>query len=254
MEEKILIPRSGVGNLHAVYFISEKESRSKSDNKNPMVILCHGFTGDKYEWGRFNKTAEALNAEGFDALLFDFSGSGENKRELITLSKQARDLKDVYKWASEKGYNWISVLGLSFGGLTALVAKLPKVETYIFWAPAFFIKNLFLAMKQNKEQQLSLPSSGEHDPIIIDHSFIEDLLDYNIESYLKNLQTPALVIQGTRDKSVRPSQTRKAFSIMPQTENYKLVEVDKATHNFDRILLQRFIEETIAWLKNYLPQ
>ncbi|GAH29156.1 unnamed protein product, partial [marine sediment metagenome] len=30
---------------------------------------------DKYEWGRFPETAKTLNKEGYDVLIFDFSGS-----------------------------------------------------------------------------------------------------------------------------------------------------------------------------------
>ncbi|MFX1575058.1 MAG: alpha/beta hydrolase family protein [Promethearchaeota archaeon] len=252
MDKKILIPRSVGGNLHAVHFLSEKEYSYLINSKNPLIILCHGLTGDKYEWGRFNKTAEALNEEGIDAVLFDFSGSGENERELITLSKQAKDLEDVYKWTQNQGYKWIAVLGLSFGGLTALIASLPDVKTYIFWAPAFFIKDLFSAMTKNKEKTLSLPSSGDYEPIIIDYTFVEDLSGYDIESYLKNLRTPALIVQGTRDKSVQLSQTRKAFSIMPHDKNHNLSEIEKATHNFDGIYLDKFIKITITWIKKYI--
>ncbi|MFW9941573.1 MAG: alpha/beta hydrolase family protein [Candidatus Thorarchaeota archaeon] len=252
MDKKFLIPRGIGGNLHAVHFLSEKEYTHQINGKNPFAILCHGLTGDKCEWGRFNKTAEALNEEGIDAVLFDFSGSGENERELITLSKQAKDLEDVYKWTQNQGYKWIAVLGLSFGGLTALIASLPDVKTYIFWAPAFFIKELFSEMTKNKEKKLSLPSSGDYEPIIIDYTFVEDLSGYDIESHLKNLGTPALIVQGTRDKSVQLSQTRKAFSIMPQDKNHNLSEIEKATHNFDGIYLDKFIKITINWIKKYI--
>ena len=137
---KKLIPRSVGGHLHAVHFTNEKSEDSK---RNPFVIICHGFTGDKYEWGRFTETAIALNKVGFEALIFDFSGSGENEREFITLSKQARDLEDVHDWVKNQGYSNIAVIGLSFGGLTLLVANLPEVKTKVFWAPGFYLKKMF---------------------------------------------------------------------------------------------------------------
>ncbi|MHA1391702.1 MAG: alpha/beta fold hydrolase [Promethearchaeota archaeon] len=88
MEEKrVLIPSGNEKKLHGViYFALEKNTIDKP----PILIMCHGFTGDKYEWGRFPKTAKVLNKEGYDALIFDFSGSGENKREPVNLSKQAK--------------------------------------------------------------------------------------------------------------------------------------------------------------------
>ena len=72
-------------------------------------------------------------------MTLDFSGSGENERELITLSKQARDLEDVYDWVKTQGYSNIAAIGLSFGGLTLLVANLPEIKTKVFWAPGFYL-------------------------------------------------------------------------------------------------------------------
>ncbi len=254
VEKRILIPRSNGGNLHAVYFLSRGEYSNGSDDRLPFVIICHGFTGDKHEWGRFDKTGKALNEAGFDSLIFDFSGSGENEREFITLSKQAKDLEDVHAWVKNEGYSWIAVIGLSFGGLTLLVADLPGIKTRVFWAPAFYIKKYFLpAMEKSlKKGPLKLPASGKFEPILIDYSFVEDILMYDTISYLQKLETPVLVIQGTKDKSVRPADTREAYKHLPQDDHHELVEVEKAAHNFDGELLTRFIEATITWLKKYL--
>jgi len=45
--------------------------------------------------------------------------------------------------------------------------------------------------------------------------------------------------------------TKKAFSMMPQDDNHKLVEVQNATHDFEEKHLQEFIRETVNWLKIY---
>lgn len=252
MEKKILIPRSVGGKLHAIHYISEEQSFSESDDKHPFVIMCHGFSGDKYEWGRYPEMAKALNKENFDALIFDFSGSGQNDREFITLTKQVRDLKDVYKWSKEKGYIWIAIIGLSFGGLTTLVTPLPEVKTIVFWAPGFHIKNLFTEnfMKSLKKKPLKIPS-GNLEPIMINESFVEDIKNYDIEHYLQNLQVPILIIQGKKDKIVKPIETEEAFRILPQDKNNKLILVENATHNFNGEYLEEFITKTIDWLKIY---
>ena len=125
---KKLIPRSIGGHLHAVHFTNEKVNKSEDSKHILFVIFCHGFKGDKYEWGRFTETAIALSKVDFESLLFDFSGYGENEQEFITLSKQARDLEDVYDWVKNQGYSNIAVIGLSFGGLTLLVANLPEIK------------------------------------------------------------------------------------------------------------------------------
>ena len=248
---KKLIPRSVGGYLHAVHFTNKK---SEDSEDIPFVILCHGFTGDKYEWGRFTETATSLNMVGYDALFFDFSGSGENERELITLSKQARDLEDVYDWVKTQGYSNIAAIGLSFGGLTLLVANLPEIKTKVFWAPGFYLKKMFpSSMARNlKKKPLVIPSSGEFEPITIDHTFVENLSSYDTNSYLEKLASPTLIIQGTGDTTIGLDNTREAFKRLPQDDHHNLVEIDDATHDFSGEHLVKFIEFTIQWLKKYL--
>jgi esterase/lipase len=252
MEKKLLIPRSIGGNLHSVHYLSRGEYSSEHGKRLPFVIICHGFTGEKYEWGRYPKTAKALNAEGFDALIFDFSGSGENEREFITLSKQARDLKDVHAWSKEQGYSWIAVIGLSFGGLTTLVANLPEIKVIIFWAPAFHIRKFFTEKTiENLKKKPFRIASGDLEPIQINETFVEDLSKYDINSYLQKLRIPVLIVQGKKDGTVRPANTREAFKYLPQDEHHKLFEVEGATHDFDGEHLEIFIKKTITWLKKY---
>lgn len=251
---KKLIPRSVGGHLHAVHFTNEKVIASEESKQIPFVIICHGFSGDKYEWGRFTDTAVALSEVGYESLLFDFSGSGENERELITLSKQARDLEDVYEWVKNQGYSNIAVIGLSFGGLTLLVTNLPEIKTKVFWAPGFYLKKMFPSsmVKNLKKKPLKIPASGDFEPITIDHTFVEDLSNYDANSYLNSLVTPTLIIQGTGDTIVGLDNTREAFKHLPQDDHHKLVEIDDATHDFKGEHLVKFIELTINWLKKYL--
>ena len=254
VQNKLLIPNQRGINLHSIHFIAEERIISKGKKKNPIVILCHGFTGDKYEWGRFTTTAESLNNEEIDALIFDFSGSGENEREFITLSNQVKDLEIIYDWVKKEGYSWVAIVGLSFGGLTALIAHLPEIITYIFWAPAFYFKEMFLSSLEQslKKQPIEFPSSSELRPIMIDHSFAEDLAKYNVNKYLERLKKPCLIIQGTRDRDVRPRFTREAFNHISHDKHHKLIEVEKATHNFEGEYLNKFIDLSIEWLKSFI--
>ena len=254
MEKQILIPRSVGGNLHAVHFLSQGGYLSQDEKKLPFVIICHGFTGDKYEIGRFPKTAKALNDAGFDALIFDFSGSGENEREMLTLSKQVRDLEDVYNWVKEQGYSWVSVIGLSFGGLTALVANLPEIKTLIFWAPAFYMRKFFNPSTEEnlKKKPFTIQSSGDYDPITIDITFVDSLSEYDVNSYLQKLITPALIILGTKDGTIGPADICEGFKLLPQDDHHELIEIENATHDFEDQHLAIFIEASIDWLKKYL--
>jgi pimeloyl-ACP methyl ester carboxylesterase len=252
IEKKLLIPNAERNDLHGVFYFAAEENPS---NKPPILIMCHGFTGDKSEWGRFPETAKALNKEGFDVLTFDFSGSGENKREPINLTKQANDLENVFSWVKKQGYSKIAVLGLSFGGLTTVKANLPGIITYVLWAPPLLLHTTGDQadwFKDIDKGPVEIPSSGEFDPIIIDMSFVMDVANFRIKQALKKHFASTLLVQGTADEKVPLELNKKAFSLMPQDNNHKLVEVQGATHDFEEKHLQEFIRETVNWLKIYL--
>jgi esterase/lipase len=251
LEKRVLIPSGEVKKLHAVFFLAKEEIAKE---KPPILIMCHGFTGDKSEWGRFPAMAKTLNKEGYDALIFDFSGSGENKREPVNLPKQSTDLENVYSWVKNQGYSKIAVLGLSFGGITTLKANLPGITSYVFWAPVMYVHTTGDQAEWFKDIDkgpVEIPASGDYPPIIIDMSFVIEFGKFRVRPALKNLTPPTLIVQGTVDESTPLHLTKKAFTMMPQDDHHKFVEVEGATHDFDENHLQIFITETKNWLKKY---
>jgi len=253
-EKKVLIPNAERYDLHGVFYFALEENPL---NRPPILIMCHGFAGDKYEWGRFPETAKALNREGYDVLIFDFSGSGENKREPVSLNKQANDLENVLSWVKNRGYSKIAVLGLSFGGLTTIKASLPGIKTCVLWAPPLLLHSTPEQVEWFKDIDkgpVEIATTGEGDPIIIDMSFAMDVANFRIRPALKKHIAPTLIVQGTADEDVPLELNRKAFTMMPQDDDHKFVEVQDATHDFEEKHLQVFIEETISWLKKYFQK
>lgn len=257
--KKFLIPSRIGENLNAVHFISNSRYSENKSEKNGLIILCHGFPGDKYEWNRFLKTSIELNRVGLDSLIFDFSGYGENPREPILFSKQIHDLEDVYNWAVVNNYENISLIGLSLGGLTCLYANLTDVRTYIFWAPAFLIQKILSkallriirVLKILKIKQLKVRSSGVGKRLIVNMNFIKELLSLNPIQKLREIKRPTLIIQGTADKTVKPKFSRIAFEYISDDIDHKLIEIAGATHDFSKEYLKRFFDFSIDWLRQY---
>ncbi len=254
MSQKIInIPKSSKGGLNGLHF-----ETGKPYDEIPIVILAHGFTGDQHEWGRFTKTAQEFNKAGFDAISFDFSGSGKNPREPVTLFKQVQDLKDVHEWVKSKGYKKINVLGLSFGGLTALVANLPNINATVFWAPGFYVKrafpkkHIFLMWLQStfSKKPHSMPSAN-NEPILIKYNFMKEVIKLDIDKILSNYITPSIVIQGDMDETVHYDWNLEAFQHMPQDEHHKFVKIEGAGHDFKEAHLDQFIENSINWINKY---
>src|SRR6266498_4136241 len=82
------------------------------------IILAHGITVDKDEYGTFVTLTEQLCTHGFAVFRFDFRGHGESKGESInmTVTGELKDLAAAVEEVLLKGYQEIGLLGMSFGG------------------------------------------------------------------------------------------------------------------------------------------
>ncbi|MHA1820507.1 MAG: alpha/beta hydrolase family protein [Promethearchaeota archaeon] len=274
-ELKIKIPRRDEGKvLHAIFTCNAEDGQqandlieSKTPKKNPLIIMIHGFTGDKSEWGRFDEAAKRLCQIKSDdypwcVLRFDIVGSGENEREPILLSKGIENLEDVYNWAKDHGFTNIATIGLSFGGLISLMADLPGRKAAVFWAPGFFLKKAMgftqkllatiLAIFAPRKEVRIDSSNPDYAPIIINSYFFREISTKEAEKRLRAFNTPSLVVQGTKDDIVKSENNYYAFSLMPHDENHKLVKVEGANHDFKDKHLEIFIDATIDFLKKYI--
>jgi pimeloyl-ACP methyl ester carboxylesterase len=234
--------------LHAELFSGVNEK---------LVIICHGGLGDRQEHGRFPYAAKILAKNGYDVLLFDFTGSGDNERVPFQISSMVEDLEAVWKWAKKQNYRSIDTIGLSLGGLVSLIAKLPGRNKAIFWAPAFYEKDylppfhklLSKIIPRDSKLTLKLMTTGAGPRIHFRISFINELLELDVEPYLRNFEIPTLIIQGTRDLVVNPKSSKMAFSIMPQDEKHVIKLVHGAPHDFKGKKLDEFIKYSLDFLR-----
>lgn len=89
----------------------------------PIVIICHGFGGDK-DNGLENIIGRQLAADGIAAIRFDFNGHGksEGRFQDMTVPNEIEDAKCIYRYVTTLPYvdvDRIAILGISQGGVVA---------------------------------------------------------------------------------------------------------------------------------------
>ncbi len=228
-----------------------------SANSKSLIILVHGYTGDKSEWGRFDKTAEALNKLNYNVLAFDFSGCGESDNDSLTVDKQIDDLKSAIKFVLDKGLIKIGLLGLSLGGLISLKVYNKNIKTIVLWAPVtnkqdFTTKNFTEEqLKELKEKGFITKTrdKGVRKIFITDKQMFEDRKHINQEELLKNVKCPVLIIHGDKDDRVPLKDSKKAIKYL--SKESKLEIIKGADHGFYEHL-DNLIELTTAWFSKYL--
>lgn len=221
------------------------------------IIMSHGFTGDKSEWGRFDQTAEALNKAGFTAFTFDFSGCGESEDDSLTVAKQVEDLRCAIGFIREMGFKELGLLGHSLGGLISLKNLDKGIKALVLWAPATTPKTdikSWYARRQLKEMEdtgylVKTRDMGARRRFIIEKGMFDELAGINQKKLLSKVKCPVLIIHGDKDDVVPVENSRQAMQYLPNGSKLEIIK--GADHGFyDQ--LDQFIERTVEWFKRFM--
>lgn len=221
------------------------------------VIMSHGFTGDKSEWGRFDRTAEALNKAGFTVFSFDFSGCGESEDDSLTVEKQVDDLQSAIDFIKQKGFKKLGLLGHSLGGLISLKNLNKGIRALVLWAPATAPKmdiQSWYSRRQLKEMEdtgylVKKRDMGVRRKFIIEKGMFDELASINQEKLLSKVKCPVLIIHGDKDDVVPVENSQQAMQYLPAGS--KLEVIKGADHSFYE-QLDKFIGHTVEWFKRLM--
>ncbi len=213
-----------------------------------LVILCHGFTGNKIESGRlFVQTARALQKAGINALRFDFMGSGDSSGNFCDMSpsSQVRDALQVLAWGRRR-YKKVALLGLSFGGGTVICAAhqaKPRPDALLTWSsvPAFRWWN----------PKGAFPHNPRKNPLIPGPAFYTQRPKVDIPEAYVALDIPRFQIQGDKDL---PEFRERFEAYCPKNDPLvRHLVIPGADHVFtDWSHRKQVIAESVRWLKRHL--
>ena len=116
-------------------------------DKMPMVMILHGFTGNKNE-KLLTTLADALEAKGIASIRFDFNGHGESEGDFVnmTVLNEIEDAKQVYAYVRDLRYvESVCVAGHSQGGVvTSMLAGelgAEAIKKVVLLAPAAVLRD-----------------------------------------------------------------------------------------------------------------
>lgn len=185
--------------------------------KIPMVILMHGFMGNKGGFAEratlFDVIADKLEAQGIATLRFDFNGHGESEGEFwqMTVPNEIEDALKVYEYVRDLRYvSTVSVLGHSQGGVVAsmVAGKLgAEIKSAVLMAPAAVLRDD--AIRGSTMGATYDPLNLEGDwiemfggRVKLGTEYIRTAFDLPIYETAVNYKGALCVIHGTGDKVV----------------------------------------------------
>ncbi len=237
--------------------------RPKTTGKVPLVIICHGFSGNCRR-PFITDLSESIVAQGMAALRFDFNGHGESDGEFknMTVLNEIEDLKDVIAWAQKQPWvKDISLVGHSQGGVVVSMVsgelgdKVIKAEVLL--AAAAVLRDD--ALRGNtmgaqydpwnfKGDYIELPHSPEAGALLLGKNYVETAIHLPIYETAANYNGPALIVQGTHDQIVPYTYAERYNEKIP---NSVLKLIPDENHVFSKT--QKDTSILVAdWLHNVL--
>ena len=212
---------------------------AKSDR---WILFCHGFLSDKS--GSYEARCERAVEEGYNAVRFDFRGSGNSDGAFVdsTLSTRIADLVAVVDHFSPPSY---ALFGSSFGAKTALPAATdtPRLEAIVARSPVTY-NRAFEPYRDAVEAESRLRFDGDR---AIDGRFFEDFETYEFESITARLGVPIAIFHGTADESVPVGDSFEAAAAL-ETDVYLAKYTDEG-HRFSEAAERRLREQAFGWLE-----
>ena len=207
-------------------------ARSARGDELPLVVLCHGFTGNRQGDGHFAPLADDLAAQGIATVRLDFAGCGDSTEHYTayTLANMAADVDSVIAYMQATyGTGKTALVGHSMGGrLASLYPQLGQypVTALALWSPAngtglhgleFLNSNDFAAVEElaaRADAEGSVAAWG----VTLSADYIDGMRDSNPNAVLRASGLPVLLTYSGNERilsDTTQSETQAAVESLP---------------------------------------
>lgn len=216
----------------------------------PLVVLCHGFTGNRRGDGHFPRVARQLATRGIACAALDFAGNGDSELSFTdyTLSGMYDDIETVIAYMRENysvSPDRLGLVGHSMGGRVVSLHLSDAVTAAALWSPAnntgadgfeFLAHSKAereaLLQQAKAEGQVDLPTWG----VTVSDTFLEEMAESAPCVVLEEYQGDILVAFTAGDAEVLSEGTIELTLDALKARDVPFVDLSEAfpdaTHNY----------------------
>lgn len=241
-------------------------AREKKGESHPVIIICHGFTGNRIGVDRlFVQAARSFSEAGYVVLRFDYSGCGESTGDygrggMDRLVEETRTVLDYALSLDCVDYSRVILLGHSLGGAVAVQTAVrdKRVKKLVLWAPVAHPLADISRIIGARAHKLII-GSGEADYLgyTLTERFLQSLADSRPLQETKQFRGDVLVLHGAADEVIPPDSAflyQKAFWLRSDGQSDKEILLG-ADHSFTGTEIRReLFRLTENWLRVHDPR
>lgn len=222
-----------------------------------LVVMCHGFTGNRNGDGHFQPLAEALAWNGIASIRVDFAGNGESGEPFTayTLSSMNADIEAAIEYMQANypiDAGRIGLLGHSMGGRAVTLHLSDAIAAAALWSPAnndglagleFLDHNaegreaLRAEAAASEERRVALPGWGN---VVISLAFLDEMAQSHPSQRLRAYQGALLVSFAGGDVELLSQETIDATIAAANARGKPYTNLcgqfGGANHNYDGAL------------------
>jgi len=236
--------------------------------EKPIVIFCHGYKGYK-DWGAWNIMGKEFAKNNLFFVKFNFSHNGGTIKQPIdfpdleafgnnNFSIELDDLEAVLNFVTEQSNfkteidkNNIILIGHSRGGGIVMLkaSHNSKITNVISWAGISDIESRFPKGKallqwkkdgvgyiENTRTKQQMPNTYQ-----LYENFMANKEKLHIQSAVKKIKIPHLIVHGTNDEVVLPIEAENIHKWNSNSMLFMLKDMNHALGN------------TQPWQEEYMP-
>lgn len=220
--------------------------------KIPVVIMSHGYTATMYNDADL---VEPLVKKNIGAVIFDFCGgslesSSDGAFTDMSVITEVDDLETVISYVrSTNLFSDIFLLGVSQGGLvTAIVGAKEKenIKGIIYYYPGFVIPDYARSLYGKKENIPEYPTSLG---LTVGKRYFADVIDLDAYKYPKEYDGPVLILHGTADPLVSPTDSIRVKELY---KNAELILYEGQGHGFTGEYRKYCINAVINFIEKHI--
>ncbi|MEQ1895549.1 MAG: alpha/beta fold hydrolase [Planctomycetota bacterium] len=221
------------------------------------VLLLHGFKGFM-DWGFYPELTRRLVARDLVVVRINFSGSGHGadpelftEPEAFYRNSPSRELADLARvraaLAGELRLPWldltrVALLGHSLGGGVALVhaAQRGDCRAVVGWAAVSDFRRFAPEVVElwRRQGYVEIPNlrTREIHRLGLDwlHDVERNVAELDIHAACARLDAPTLLVQGSEDEAVRPSEAESLLAAFTPGRA-RLARIPGANHTFQAV-------------------
>ncbi|GAK41732.1 alpha/beta hydrolase [Paenibacillus shunpengii] len=193
------------------YPVVSEISEGKKPARVPLIVICHGFVGNRIGVDRlFVKTARELAEDGNLVLRFDYIGCGESTGEygaegLQSMINQTKSVLDYALDCCDVDPQQVTLLGHSLGGATALhtAVRDKRVTKLILWSAVGYPFNDIIKITGRDKYDTSVKEgAADYLGYRFTPAYFESLADFQPFQEALKFSGDVLVIHGTSDDTI----------------------------------------------------